>query len=370
MNRSTIIAKTTHGCNQNCKYCMIFEDADKSFMDSITLENTIVKTADFNKEFGSSGFIWHGGEPLLMGLDFYKQVIEIQNKIPNHKFRNSIQTNGILLENYIDFFVKNNFHVGISLDGIEETHNYLRPLKNNQPSFNKTLNAIKLAKKHKIGGGVIMVLNKITAAKINEIYDFFKENEINHQLNPQIPAGQALVNKDLGLDSVTVGNIMKDYFDKWFNDYTEPILHVDPFTHIMYNLGVSQNKKLILNYPISCTHSNNCSSNFFSVGPNGDIYPCGRFNGDKEFYMGNININSLFEANESKVQEIFKQREKGLDECKECDYVRICNSGCPDNAYLFHKKILAKDGLCAAYKILFKHINNILKQELSEFNES
>lgn len=362
----TVIVKTTHDCNLECKYCLTNPAAEHGRIDEETLKNMIVKISDYNKRTGSpkTSFIWHGGEPLLLGVDFYRKAVEIQKTI-DHKFKNDVQSNGLLVGDYLDFFEQNKFHVGMSLDGPAFIQNMMRPKKGGLPSFDETINVLKELKKRKIGGGVICILNKTTIAHLEEIYSCFKEHSIDHKLNIQLPIGRALVNSQFDITPVEAGKALIKYFDMWFYDSSEPVLPVDPFDEILHNLGASRNKRVQVDYPIGCTYRNNCANTFISVVPGGNVYPCGRFAGTPGFLMGNINTNSMDEIMASEAHKLLLRRhEEGVPGCKPCRYNSICNSGCPDNALIYNGDMMLKDGHCAAHKMLFGHIEKALEKEL------
>lgn len=361
----TVIAKTTKDCNLECRYCLTEENSDSGNMDLETLENMLKKVASQNAKFGRTTIIWHGGEPLIMGLDFYKEAVKIQKSVKNHHFFNDIQTNALRLDEYMDFFKEEKFNVGFSLDGPAHIQNYTRPIKGGLPSFDKTFEMIKEAKKQKIGGGVIFLLNSATNTHLEEIYQFFKENEIHHQVNPQIPSGKAKINTDLALTPADMGKGLVKYFDIWFNDHSKPIIDVDPFSRIIYNLSMDRNNKLKLNYPYGCNFSNDCANTFIGISPKGNVYPCGRLSGNEDFLMGNINTDDMQTIIYSQARMKMIERNKDvLQDCKPCNYKTICNSGCPDNAYLFHGDIMKKDGLCVTNKIIFSHIEQSVLKEL------
>jgi uncharacterized protein len=365
----TIIAKVTHECNLQCKYCYVSDDAETGRMDDETLQALLHKAAKLNTE-GKTSFIWHGGEPLLMGIDFYKKIVEIQKTIPNHVFHNSIQSNGTLLnKTYLDFFEEYKFRIGLSIDGIKITHDKNRLCKSGKSSFEDALAWIDELKKRKIGGGAICVLNKNTAPHIAEIYKFSKEKQINFKFNPQLPAGQALKNDDLGLTPEELAKTYIELFDMWFFDNAEYIPRIEPFEGIIKGIGESKNKKHREIIPFGCCFRNNCAYSFLAVVPNGNIYPCGRFVGDTNLLYGNVNVGELQETLQNPIRQKFIERNKGLTECTKCEYNKICNSGCPDHSYLFYGDIMHKDPYCYTYKKLFKHIENILINELKNFED-
>lgn len=365
----TIIAKVTNGCNLQCRYCYISEKSEKGQMNEDTLYNMLTKIAKANAKEGRTDVIWHGGEPLLMGVDFYKKSVEIQKAVPHHQFTNSVQSNGTLLnEAYLDFFEQNNFKVGLSIDGIQTTHDKNRPYKNGVSSFEDTVIWLEELKKRKINeGNVICVLNKVTASHIAEIYKYAKEKQVNFKFNPQLPAGQALINHDLGLTPQELAKTYIDLFDMWFFDDADYLPKIEPFEEIIQNIGQLKNKAHRKIIPYGCSWQNNCVNNFIAVAPNGNIYPCGRFIGEREYLYGNINDGDWADTLKSVAREKFIHRNKGLSDCACCEYNKICNAGCPYHSYLLHKDIMNQDPYCYTYKKLFKHIENILINEFEKF---
>lgn len=365
----TVIVKTTHECNMECKYCLTGDSAEKGQVDIQTLENMTRKVSEYNASSGRTTFIWHGGEPLLLGIDFYKQALDIQKRFKHHIFYNDLQTNGLLLDEFIDFFLINDFHVGTSIDGPPHIHDKIRVKKEGFPSLEHILKSYNEARSRGLCVGVICVLNKVNASDLKSVYTFFKENEINHQINIQLPAGRALKNKELDLKPYEAGRAMMQYFDLWFHDYAEPILDVGPFDQIIHNLGASKNQRIKSNYPVGCIFRNQCATSYIAIVPGGNVYPCGRFAGTPEFYMGNINTDSMEKIMNGSAHNILMRRMlEGVDECKKCEYQKICNSGCPDSAYLHRGSIMRKDGMCASNKMLFRHIEKAVLKELNATN--
>ncbi len=362
----TAIVKTTHDCNLGCLYCYTDPNAEKGRMDSETTRNMILKIAKQNRGEGHTTFIWHGGEPLLMGIDFYREAIDVQGSIDGHIFSNDIQTNGTLLtEGYLDFFEQYHFNVGLSLDGNRRTHDATRPYQDGCPSFSDVFASVLEVRRRGLGGGVICVLNANTSPNIEEIYWFFKKNKIHPKINFQIPSGRALDAHGLQLTNKQLGQAMIRLFDLWFDDYTQPVIEIQPFVDIMGNIGAYRNTETKVDYPYSCIFKNNCANSYISVVPGGNVYPCGRSAGNPQFHMGNINTDSMDDILASRPRKLLLQRhEESVQSCEPCDFRPICNSGCPDNAYLFTGDALQKDGFCSAYRVMFSHIEQRMRQEL------
>ncbi len=355
-----IIVKPTHECNLNCKYCYLEDSAEKGRMSESLLAQTIEKVSDYTE---NSHWIWHGGEPLLMGIDFYRSVKDIQDfyRKRNKNFSNGIQTNGTLINyNLINFCKEtNDFHLGLSIDGPEKIHNLTRIYSNEKGSFEEVIKKQKLLKRNGLNSGAICVIQSKNIEYPQELYHFFKSEKINVKFNPLIKSGKANKNiNNLGITPKQYG----DFLLKLWNIYNEDVLkenklfiEINPFIDILGNIA-TQN-------PLGCNYSISCRNNFISIGPEGDIYPCGRFDGIKEFWMGNIQKNTLEEAINSEINIKLKNRTlENVSGCSKCDFGKICNAGCMHNSYC-ESNIFGKDPYCSSYKILFREMKKVLNSE-------
>ena len=362
----TVIIKPTHDCNLNCEYCYVGEDAQKGRMNSKTLESSFQEvTKTFNKSRDQIEFLWHGGEPLKMGIDFFKYVTKLTDfyKKGGYNIKNSIQTNGTLLDGeFIEYLTnkEHEFFIGLSLDGPKEIHDKTRHYKNKVGSFNEVWKNVLILKKYKKKIGAISVINKLNINYISEIYKFFKENNLSLKANPLINSGNAIKNiNNLGITPIEYGKAMINLFNLWFYD-SKPNLDmtIDNLDSIV--------RMNLTNQPFGCNYSKSCQNSFISIGPNGDVYPCGRFDEIPEFKYGNINKNSLKEMLENPKRFKLLQRSSKIESCQNCEYEKICNSGCIHNAYVIKGDIYDKDYYCTSYKMIFdkvfKSINNEIKK--------
>ena len=354
INHKTIIAEVTYLCNLKCKYCHVSKLDNSVFMSELTLQNMHLKVSKWN-EGGETTIIWHGGEPLLAGIDFFYKVLEIQRTIPNIVFKNCIQSNGTLLtDSSFDFFDDNDLNIGFSLDGIRVAHDINRPYKNDQSSFYDTLYWIK----QKIKGGAICVLNKTTIENIELIYEFSKENQLAFKYNPLFQMGRALEHDNLGLSDDELLTAYKKLFDLWHDDDPKERARIDFFDSVFQGIKIinGEDGKIV---PFNCIFNNNCQHIYLCVAPNGDLYPCSRFAGEKEFLYGNINEErDLSDILDNEIRDRFLERHKGLDECKSCKYLQLCNSGCPHTAYLAYGDIMRKHSLCQVYFDFYEYVQS------------
>ena len=349
----------THSCNLNCKYCCVGDVVEHHVMDETTINNLFKKLAD---DCSESTIIWHGGEPLIVGLPFYKRAIELQANYPNHKFKNSLQTNGTLLnDEFLDFFEDNHFSLGFSIDGCKLSHNLNRPLKDGLESFELTFKWYKEVERRGMHPGAICVINANTARYIKEIYAFAKENKVAFKFNTQYPAGRASINVDLGLNDRQIANAYVELFDLWYNDAPEDRANIRMFEHFVESITkITNGDKSVQGF--DCAWANRCQKSFIGIATNGDVYPCGKFVDERDFLYGNINEErSLQEILDNDIREKFLIRHNdGIIGCNDCQYLSMCSSGCPHTAYLFTKDLFSKNPFCKATTLLFKHIENVL----------
>ena len=354
----TAIVKPTHDCNLRCKYCYLTDEAEKGMMSQETLQNTMAQVAEASGE-GGAHFIWHGGEPLLAGMDFFREAAQISHalKADGRNISNAIQSNGTLItKELLDFIEQEkDFYLGFSIDGPKEVNDKTRVHASGKGAFEDIFRGIKMARDREafVGNGAITVVNKENLPHLDKIYDFFNGEKISLKLNHIIDAADPT----FGISPVEYATAMNKLFDRWIEDYDA--IRIDPFSQIIGNFMTSR--------PSGCNYSGSCQDNFVSIGPQGDIYPCGRFDGLKDYWMGNVNEpNGLTEALESSVRKRLKERRlENMAGCKKCDYVPICNGGCPHNA-LVAGDLMGKDPYCAGYKMMFKHIERKVHEELAK----
>lgn len=364
----TAIVKPTTDCNLNCIYC--YEDKSrhqKICMDHNTLKHVIVKFVEYNGTYKETQFIWHGGEPLLMGRTFFDRIVEIQKELTSSfRIRNGVQTNGTLLtKDFINFFKEWEFSVGISVDGPKWLHNTQRPYIDGQGSFdNLFMDKIKIlmepTNRQKNGrptcSGAIAILTKNSLVNLDEIYDFFSSNKINLKINPIFYEGNGkMIRKKLGITPKEYGDAMIHLFNRWFFE-EGPSITIEPFFEILGNLIVGR--------PQGCLFTGTCYTEYLEVAPNGDVYPCCGKN-SRSSSLGNINKDDMNDILDSPVLDQLKvKRAEAMMRCSNCDYVSICNAGCVRRAYSRRRNFTDRDYYCLGYKVLFNYIHKTLAQEL------
>jgi uncharacterized protein len=357
----TAIVKPTHECNLSCSYCYLAPNAESGRMTEELMGETMRQVAECSPD-KSARFIWHGGEPLLMGIDFFRGIANVSKKLRNEGYSvgNSIQSNATLVdEEFLDFVEgERDFHFGFSLDGPEEVNDKTRRYADGRGAFGDIFKGIERTRKRNLssgknlGGGVILVLQKQNIHSIDEIYNFFNQQRIGLKMNHIIDSSDS----ENGISPREYALAMNSLFDRWIQD--QGAIEIDPFSDYLGNLMTGRS--------VGCNHSISCRNSFVSIGPRGDIYPCGRFDGVRDFWMGNVSSGGLVEALKSPIQMRLASRGlETLNGCSSCNYGKICHGGCIHNAYV-GGDVMGKDPHCAGYKLMYAHIEKFLHRELSK----
>ena len=369
-------------CNLACDYCYyldkskLYKEAGNHLMSESLLEKFIEEYIQ-SQTMPQVLFTWHGGEPLLQHISFYKKAIQLQKKYANGKtVDNSIQTNGTLLtDEWCKFFKENNFLVGISIDGPQEFHDEFRKDKQGRPTFIKVIKGIELLKKYNVEYNVMAVVNKFNADYPLDFYHFFKEIDSHYiQFAPIVERlshrkdGLTLTSPDkaekgeLADYNITPeqwGNFLCIIFDEWVrNDVGNYFIQL--FDSTLAN-WVGEN-------PGICTLAKNCG-HAGVIEFNGDVFSCDHFV-FPEYKLGNIKSETLVEMLYGAKQFAFGE-DKSLYlpiQCKECKFLFACNGECPKNRFAFTSN--GESGLnylCQGYYRFFQHVApymDFMKKEL------
>jgi uncharacterized protein len=304
-------------------------------------------------------FVWHGGEPLLSGLDFFYGIHDITKKYDHLKIVHGIQTNGAFIDkDFIRFCKETGFKVSTSLDGPMDMNDSTRKDKDGSGTFDRTMAFIKTMRQEGIDVSCVSVLHKNNISNIDQMYRFFKKEKINFRINPVVKAGNAVNNYNLlAISPKEYGTAMCKLFDLWFDDDNGESLFLDPLVTIVGNIIEDQ--------VWGCNYQGRCLQSIISITPDGNIYPCGRFIGIPEFYLGNIlECESLKQAFDSDLYRTLSERcVDNIPGCKRCDFAVICNAGCMITAHMANSNIFDSDYYCAGRKKLFGHILKRLVDE-------
>ena len=369
-------------CNLACKYCYYLEKtklyptAQRHLMSDEMLEQ-------FTREYIEAQtmsqvlFTWHGGEPLLRSIDFYRKALSLQQKYAGGRcIDNVIQTNGTLLtDEWCEFFAQNHWLVGISIDGPQPYHDHYRLTAAGKPSWQKVMQGIKLLKKHGVEWNAMAVVNAYNVNHPLEFYRFFKENGCQFlQFTPIVErltrheddrtlASLADTNEiPLSEASVTPeqwGYFLCAIFDEWVRKDVGKIF-VEIFDCTLANwMGIS---------PGICAYSKECG-HAGVMEHNGDVYSCDHFV-FPDYKLGNIRDHSLIDMLYGEQQQEFSRlKHSSLPrQCRECDMEFACHGECPKNRFMKDK--YGDSGLnylCPGYYHYYQHVApymDYMKQEL------
>lgn len=369
-------------CNLACKYCYYLEKnklyptAQRHLMSDEMLEQftrEYIEAQTMNQVL----FTWHGGEPLLRSIDFYRKALSLQQKYAGgRRIDNVIQTNGTLLtDEWCEFFAQNHWLVGISIDGPQPDHDHYRLTAAEKPSWKKVIQGIKLLKKHGVEWNAMAVVNAYNANHPLEFYRFFKENGCQFlQFTPIVERltrhedGRtlaSLADKDeISLSEASVapeqwGYFLCAIFDEWVRKDVGKIF-VEIFDCTLANwMGIS---------PGICAYSKECG-HAGVMEHNGDVYSCDHFV-FPEYKLGNIRDHSLIDMLYGEQQQEFSRlKHSSLPrQCKECDMEFACHGECPKNRFMKDK--YGDSGLnylCPGYYHYYQHVApymDYMKQEL------
>jgi len=367
-------------CNLRCDYCYYLEKEMLSPKGN-GFKMTDATLQAFTEQYVHAQpsqevlFTWHGGEPLILGIDYYKKALRFQQVFKrNRQIENVLQTNGVLLtDDWCKFLKDNNFLIGLSIDGPEQCHDRYRKSANGRGSFVETMRGIELLQKHEVDFNVLSVVNDYNAKYPLEVYHFFKSigaqyiqfSPVVERMDPNsgllasgMKAGGVLT--PWSVSALDYGQFLCTIFDEWvFNDVGKTYVTTFDATLAGY-VGVA---------PGVCIYGETCG-HAAALEANGDLYACDHFV-FPEYKRGNIHRKTLTEMMLSEEQIKFgnDKRDKLPQTCRQCTYLHLCNGECPKNRILH---IEGEDGafnyLCPGLKIYFNHTEPYLKYMANELS--
>jgi len=360
-------------CNLECAYCFFLSKEQLYPGSTFRMSDDLLE--DYTRQYIQAQrvpevtFAWQGGEPTLMGLDFFQRAVKLQEKHrrPGMRVMNALQTNGVLLnDEWCRFFHDHNFLIGVSLDGPRSLHDAYRRDKAGKPTFDRVMNGIALMKKHQVEFNILATVHAANAEHPVEIYRFFRD-EVGAQFIQFIP----IVERDNGTGfqegervtprSVTgkrYGQFLISIFDEWVRRDVGSV-----FVQI-FDVALAA---WIGQRPGLCVYEETCGL-AMAMEHNGDLYSCDHFVEPRHF-LGNVRETPLVELVGSA-----RQRQFGQDKlnrlprhCRKCSVRFVCNGACPKDRIL-----TTPDGepelnyLCKGYKSFFTHIDRPMRVMAAE----
>lgn len=342
-------------CNLACDYCYYLDRksgpgrSPSPMMDEDVLKALITGIRDASND-SDAVFSWHGGEPTLAGLEYFRKITAMQKRLipPPQRFLNGIQTNGTLLnEEWARFLASESFYVGISLDGPRRFHDAFRKTRGGHSAFDRTLKGLRLLQKHRVSHEILCVVSAVNGEHPLEVYRFFKEcgasliSFLPLVMPPDSP------HSEWSVPAGVWGEFLCSIFDEWkANDIGRIRIQIIEET---LRTAFEQDHSL-------CIFRETCGR-VPVVEHDGGFYACDHYV-NRGHYRGNILKDSIASMLDSPEQRAFglAKRETLPRRCRSCEALNMCHGGCPKNR--FDRTEDGEPGLnalCGGYKRFFTH---------------
>ncbi len=342
-------------CNIACGYCFysgktsLFGEGKHRMSDEV-LDKLVGSYVGLR--FGASSFAWQGGEPTLMGLDFYKKVVEVQQKYgaDGQVVTNALQTNGILLdEKWCRFLAEYKFLVGISCDGPKEYHDYYRQTRSGEGTFDKVMAGIENCRRHKVEFNVLVLVNNMNVEAADELFDFFREHKVKYLQFVQCVESRFIgATGQIAQFSITpeqYGEFLCRMFDRWA-EYGPERISIRTFDSILSYLMVGEHS--------ICTFRPQCND-YIVVEHNGDAFCCDFFVEDR-WRLGNILETPIEKLAADKKKRQFARLKTSIsNKCLVCRHLDVCRGGCLKDRIVTDGDYKAPSYFCAGYKRFFDY---------------
>jgi uncharacterized protein len=318
-------------------------------MDLATARSLVRKTLELGCQ--QNLFCWQGGEPTLMGLDFFREVVQFQKQwaSPGQIIENTLQTNGTLLDDaWADFLAKHRFLVGLSLDGPRTVHDRYRVYAPGQGTYAKVMQAANLLRNRGVPFNILTLLTTANVSQVKSLYAFYRQQGWTHlQFIPCCESdpltGEQL---DFSIDAQELGRFYCELFDSWMKDGFSEV-SIRTFEDILvYYIDGAQ---------VSCNWLEQCSS-YLVVEHNGDVYPCDFFV-YPEWKLGNLVQQSYGEILANPRRGRFARQKAELPpQCTDCRWLSFCHGDCTRFRMDPEGGFTRVSTYCAARKMLLEHM--------------
>ncbi|HCO96684.1 MAG TPA: anaerobic sulfatase maturase [Phycisphaerales bacterium] len=362
-----LIKPSGSDCNIDCKYCFYKRRAPevgqgRQRMSDEVLERLVKDYMELR--FPLAGFAWQGGEPTLMGLDFYKKVVELQKKygVSGQEVGNSLQTNAILLnDEWCRFLHENKVLVGISIDGPKEFHDYYRLDHSGAGTFDKVMRAIENCKQYDVEYNTLTLLNDRNAEHPDEVFDFLVGLGVKFvQFIPCVEVDPVTGEiADFSITPKQYGEFLCRLFDRWY-EYGPRKLSVRDFDSFLSYYVTGRHS--------ICTFDRQCSQ-YIVIEHTGDAFCCDFFV-EPKWRLGNIFETPIEKLAASSKKRAFARAKTNLcNKCLVCRYLAVCRGGCMKDRAPFDKENYGRESyFCEAYKQFFDYAIPRFMQIAAEIN--
>ena len=351
---SILIKPVSSTCNMACHYCFYRDEAEKrqqecyGLMSSRTLKNVIRKTLPRAK--GAISYAYQGGEPTLRGLDFFEEAVAWQKQYNKNGIMvtNALQTNGCLIdESWCRFLKKNNFLVGLSIDGIREIHDAFRRDRLGEGTYEKAEHAAGLMDVYGVDYNIVTVVTPMAADSIGKIYEDYRSRGWKYQqyIACLDPLGEVHGKRGYALTPEAYGEFLIRLFRLWYEDVKK---RKQPFIRQFENYIA-----LAMGYRAeACSQRGNCGLQNV-VEADGSVFPCDFYALD-QYRLGNLNEDRMETIEERYRESGFEERSyKVAEECGNCAYYRLCRGDC--HRYRDYDPVSGtyKSYFCKSYQMFF-----------------
>jgi uncharacterized protein len=382
-----IIAKPTGPlCNLDCKYCFYLEKeklypGQKNWAMSDDVLEQYIRDYITHQEAPVISFAWQGGEPTLLGVEFFRRVVQLQHEYADGKrIENAFQTNGVLLDDeWGDFLSSEGFLVGLSIDGPRQLHDRFRVDRGGAPTFDRVMRGLTYLEKHSVEFNTLTCVQRHNSDQPLEVYRFFREIgstfmqfiPIVERVSPEPDSdGLVLISatttasakvSDWSVEPIQFGRFLSTIFDEWVRQ--------DVGKHFVQIFDLALEAWVGME-PSLCVFRKTCGA-AMAIEHNGDLYSCDHFV-YPENRLGNI-MDVPISAMAASTQQLRFGQDKAAalpGYCRECDVRFVCNGECPK-----HRFQRTPDGemglnyLCAGYRRFFRHIDPYMRFMAGELRQ-
>jgi uncharacterized protein len=366
-------------CNLSCDYCYYLEKTglyrnkqplSASYAMTPEILEKCIRDYLESQDADDIHFIWQGGEPVLLGIDFFRMVVTLENKYAKGRsVSNSIQTNGTLInKEWAEFLAGNHFLVGLSIDGPSELHDHYRRYPSGKGSFSKVMKCIDLFHEHRVPFNTITTVNNRNSRMPVKVYRFLKELGSRYmqfipvvEREPAASPGNDLAQvAEESVEPLNWGKFLARIFDEWVRiDIGK--YYVNYFDN---TLAVYANED-----PPLCTTQQTCGAAPI-MEHNGDVYACDHYV-YPEFLLGNLMDESLENLMKGSFQcEFGLQKYKGLPrQCMDCDFLKMCGGDCPKHRFVENEEGERISYLHEGFLYFFRHVDRYMKLMAAELRQ-
>ncbi len=352
---SLLIKPASADCNLACTYCFylpkagLYPGSSRHRMSEATLERMVSTYLATDQDTYSFG--WQGGEPTLMGVQFFRRVVELQSRYgrSGSVVSNGLQTNATMITDELaELLAEYRFLIGVSLDGPEEIHNTYRKTRKGSGSYERVIKGIELLRRHRVEFNVLVAVNAANVGMAGHIYTFLRDMDIRyHQYIPIVEFDEQGRPLPFSIDGPQWGAFLKDLFEVWYPDAGR--VSVRLFDAIL--------SYLVEGSRIMCTMGGDCRQ-YFLVEHNGDVYPCDFF-ATPELLLGNLMETDWTTLLSSRRYEEFgRQKSQWNRECEGCPFLQLCMGDCLKHRFYGAPEVRSDPSrlswLCSGWKLFYE----------------